>query len=277
MSAQTPLGGPGRPVGANTVLFSPLPVADAFAHLARCGYDGVELAAIRGMCEHLELGRWQDQAAQIKDLSDQHGLGLLSMEETRLDPEQLEPGLAAAEALGIPFVNVGPGGKSDEPGALETTIDKLKVGAKMAADHGVTLCVKAHVGAAMYNTQTTLAVLDAIDDPAFGIDYDPSHIMRAGEDPAEALRAIVGRARHIHIRDCPAGVKGPGPIAEQACGRGVIDLRAVCDVIVESDYQGPVVLEVIGAKPDNPVTDLVAVAAETRGYLAAAFAGARAS
>ena len=47
----------------------------------------------------------------------------------------------------------------------------------------MTLCVKAHVGHAVYNTPTSLQVLDAITSPAFGLDMDPSHIYRAGEDP----------------------------------------------------------------------------------------------
>ena len=38
---------------------------------------------------------------------------------------------------------------------------------------------------------------------------DPSHIYRAGEDPAQALPAVLGRVRHIHIRDCKG--RGPSP------------------------------------------------------------------
>ena len=49
--------------------------------------------------------------------------------------------------------------------------------------------------------------MEKIASPAFGIDMDPSHIYRAGENPAEALRPVLSRVRHIHIRDC----KGAGP------------------------------------------------------------------
>lgn len=268
------IGGPSRPVGINTVLFSPLPLADALAHIGRCGYDGVELAAIARMCEHLVLDRWQEQVAEIRDLAAAQSLQLLSMEEASLEPERLEKAFAAAQALGIGVVNVGPGGRSDEPGALEATIERLQQGAKRAAEYGVTLCVKAHVGSAMYNTPTTLQVLEAIPDESFGVDIDPSHVFRSGENPVEALKAVLDRIRHVHIRDCPAGSGGPGPIAQQACGRGDMDLVGFCQVLVDGDYHGPICLEVIGAKPDDAVTDLVTVAAETRGYLAAAFAAA---
>ena len=33
--------------------------------------------------------------------------------------------------------------------------------------------------------------MEEIDSPAFGIDMDPSHIHRAGENPVEAIAAVV--------------------------------------------------------------------------------------
>ena len=57
------------------------------------------------------------------------------------------------------------------------------------------------MGSAVHDTPTTLAVMEAIDSPGFGVNMDPSHIHRAGEDVVEALRAVVGHVRHVHIRD----------------------------------------------------------------------------
>ena len=86
--------------------------------------------------------------------------------------------------------------------------------AEKAEEFGVTLCCKAHVGACIYNTPTTLRAMEKIPSPAFGIDMDPSHIYRAGENPAEALTPVLGRARHIHIRDCKGRGPSPGTPAE---------------------------------------------------------------
>ena len=44
-------------LGVNTVLFKKFPVREAVLMAKRAGYDGVELSAIQGMCEHLVLGR----------------------------------------------------------------------------------------------------------------------------------------------------------------------------------------------------------------------------
>ncbi len=131
---------------------------------------------------------------------------------------------------------------------------------------GVTLCAKAHVGQAIYNTPTTLAAMAQITSPAFGIDMDPSHIHRAGEDPAAALAQVLTRVKHVHIRDCPGRGPKPGVPAQQACGRGDIDLFAYCRAMVEGGYNGPVSLEVIGAK-ELELPEVVAIAAESYGYL----------
>jgi sugar phosphate isomerase/epimerase len=138
--------------------------------------------------------------------------------------------------------------------------------AEVAEKHGVVLCVKAHVGAAIYNTPTTLRAMKEIDSPAFGIDMDPSHIYRAAENPEEALPAVLSRVKHVHIRDCKGRQHGPGVPRDQACGRGDIDLLGYCKAMVDGGYDGPACLEVIGAK-DHELPLVSIIAAESYGYL----------
>ena len=145
--------------------------------------------------------------------------------------------------------------------------------AELAGQYGVTLCVKAHVGAAIHDTPTTLRLMEAIPSPAFGIDMDPSHIYRAGENPVEALAAVIERVRHVHIRDCKGRQQGPGKPELQANGRGDIDLVGYIRVLHESGYEGPVDLEIIGAK-EYPLTQCAMIAAESRAY-ASCVAGVR--
>jgi sugar phosphate isomerase/epimerase len=253
-------------LGINSVLFKEYDWATAAKHIALCGYDGVELSAIKGMCEHLQLDRWQEQAADIKSIAEENGLQLLSMEVAALDEERLILAFQAAAELGIPVVNVGPGGKSDVEEDLHHTIAKLTRMSEQAATYGVTLCVKAHVGGSIYNTPTTLRAMAAIPSAAFGIDMDPSHIYRASELPEQALPQVIERVRHIHIRDCQGRQAGPGSIENQACGRGDINLADYCKVLVDSGYSGPVCLEVIGAS-GHSLAQVSIVAAESYGYL----------
>ena len=255
-------------LGANSVLFGGYPMETAFKYLALAGYDGIEISAIKGMSEHLVLDRWQEIAPEVKQLSQTYGLELLAMEQPSQDPLTMEKAFQAAVEIGIPIVNCGPGGKTDDEASLQQSIDSLGRLADMAEKYGVTLCVKAHVGASIYNTPTTLRVMEAIASPAFGIDMDPSHIYRAGENPVEAVAAVLSRVKHLHIRDCKGRQHGPGKPEDQANGRGDIDLVGFIRVLHTHGYSGPLNLEVIGAK-EYTVEQCCVIAAETRGHMQA--------
>lgn len=254
-------------LGVNSVLFRHFTFAEAAKQIALAGYDGVEIAAIQGMCEHLDLSRWKEQKHELQTIVADNGLAFLSTEVASLSEERLFPAFEAAAEIGIPVINVGPGGKLGVEEDLAVSIDKLARFSERAAEYGVTLCVKAHVGNAIYNTPTTQRAMAAVASPAFGIDMDPSHIHRAGENAEQALPAVLERVKHIHIRDCRGREQGPGPIELQACGRGDIDLYGYCQAMVDGGYSGPVVLEVIGASPDHSLAQVSIVAAESYGYL----------
>ncbi len=255
-------------LGANSVLFGGYDMATAFQYLAMAGYDGIELSAIDGMSEHLVLANWRALAPEIGRLSREYGLELLAMEQPSQDKDTMESALQAASEIGIPIINCGPGGKSDDEESLQASIDALGALADRAETYGVTLCVKAHVGASIYDTPTTLRAMEAITSPAFGIDMDPSHIHRAGENPVDAIKAVLPRVRHVHIRDCKGRQSGPGAPEDQANGRGDIDLVGYVKALHAGGYDGPLNLEVIGAR-EYALEQCCVIAAETRGHMQA--------
>ena len=255
-------------LGANSVLFGGYDLETAFKYIALSGYDGIELSAIDGMSEHLVLDRWRELAPTVKQLAQSYSLELLAVEQPSRDAAKMELAMQAAVEIGIPLINCGPGGKSDEAGSLEQTINELGALVQMAERYGVTLCVKAHVGHSVYNTPTTLAVMQAIPSPAFGIDMDPSHIYRANENPVEAIAAVIARVKHVHIRDCKGRQQGPGKPEMQANGRGDVDLVGYVRVLHEHGYTGPLDLEIIGAK-EYSIEQCCIIAAESRGHMQA--------
>lgn len=255
-------------IGANSVLFGGYNMATAFRCIKDAGYDGIEISAIDGMSEHLVISRWQECAAEIKRLARDYELELLAMEQPNQDLEIMEAAMQAAVEIGIPRINCGPGGTNTDPASIDERIQSLGKLADRAEHYGLTLCVKAHVGAAIYNTPTTLQALEAISSPAFGLDMDPSHIHRAGENPVEAIAQVISRIKHVHIRDCKGRQQGPGAPADQANGRGDIDLLGYIRVLYESGYTGPLDLEVIGAR-ELPLENCCIIAAEARGHMQA--------
>ncbi|MBN2307861.1 MAG: sugar phosphate isomerase/epimerase [Candidatus Hydrogenedentes bacterium] len=254
-------------LGVNTVLFGGHDFRTAMEHIKWAGFDAAEISALKGMCEHLCLDDWKNQAADIKAICEDLELPLTAMEEGAQDEDRLMKAFEAGAEIGIPVVNIGPGGSKDNhPDDLDQSIDFMAKMAGKAEPFGVSLCVKAHVNASIWNTETTLEAMRRIASPAFGIDMDPSHVHRGGEVPKDALRQVISRVKHVHIRDCAGPGPSPGPPELQACGRGDIDLMGYCQVLVEAGYDGPVNLEVIGAGKYE-LSRVAIIAAETHGYL----------
>lgn len=254
-------------LGANTVLFGERDLRTAMEHIKWAGYDAAEISALPGMANHLPLDDWKSHAPEIKALVEDLELPLTAMEVGGNAEERLMPAFEAGAEIGIPVVNIGPGGhEQDNPDDMARLIDHINAMAEKAEEFGVTLCMKAHVNTAMYSTPTTLQVMEGVSSPAFGIDMDPSHIHRAGEVPREALKQVISRVRHVHIRDCVGPGPRPGDPEMQACGRGDVDLLGYCEVLVDSGYDGPVNLEIIGAK-DYELNRQAIIAAESYGYL----------
>jgi len=255
-------------LGANSVLFGGHDMETAFRNIKASGYDGIEISAIDGMSEHLVISKWKALTHTIKELSIKYNLELLAMEQPNQDPKIMEAAMQAAVEIGIPLINCGPGGKSGDEKSLQERINSLGELSIMAENYGITLCVKAHVGAAIFDTRTSLLALEAINSPAFGLDMDPSHIHRSGENPVEAITSVISRIKHVHIRDCKGMNQGPGKPEDQANGRGDIDLLGYIRVLHENGYTGSLNLEVIGAK-EYSLEKCCIIAAEARGHMQA--------
>ena len=248
------------------MLFGGFDLETALRGIAFAGYRAAELSAILGMAEHLRIDLGSDHARDVRALAERYGLALTAVEAATNDPDRLRRILQVSAEAGIGVVNIGPGGKSGDDESLKRSIDFLARMSDEAAKLGVTLAVKAHVGAAIHNTETTLRAIREISSPGFGVDFDPSHIFRANEDPEVAVRSLAGKLAHVHIRDCVSREPRVGPPPEQVPGRGSLDLVALFRSLGEIDFDGPVNLEIIGALK-HELWQAQSIAAEGQGYL----------
>ncbi len=253
-------------LGCNTVLFGGFDLETALRGIAFAGYQAAELSAILGMAEHLRGDLGPEHAREVRALADRYGLALTAVEAATNDPDRLQRILRVSAEVGAKVVNIGPGGKAGDDESLKRSIDFIARMSDEAAKLGVVLAVKAHVGAAIYNTETTLQAVRQIDSPGFGVDFDPSHIFRANEDPEVAVRALAGKLAHVHIRDCVSREQRVGPPPDQVPGRGNVDLVALFRSLDEIGFAGPVSLEIIGALKYE-LWQAQSIAAESQGYL----------
>lgn len=253
-------------LGCNTVLFGMADLDTALQHVAWAGYAGAELAALPGMADHVAPERDAEHGWALMQRADELGIDLVALEAGG-DPERQQRCFDLARALGVPTVCVGSGGKPDDPDSWRQTMARLRGLTKAAEIAGVTLAVKPHVGAAIYSTATALRAAEEINSPDYGVNWDPSHLYRNGEDLLDSIGKLGPYIRHVHIRDCASREPHVGPPETQIPGRGSLDLPAILRALAAAGYDGYLDLEVIGAKA-YPLARAIGIAAESRGYLA---------
>lgn len=250
-------------LGCNTVLFAAADLETALEQIAFAGYEFVELAAIKGMCEHVTP---EVDAERVGGLLSQHGLTATAIEAATTDSERLNQILGMAARLRVPLVNIGSGGTSGDEESTRQSIAHIADLAKLAADHGVRLAVKPHVGQAIYNASTALRLISEVGSPSIGLNFDPSHLFRADEDPDQVARDWGERIITSHFRDCASREQKVGPPPTQIPGRGIVDIGETLRALSDIGYGGPLNLEVIGAG-SYPLAQAASIAAESRGYL----------
>ena len=253
-------------LGCNTVLFGGVDLATALAHIAWAGYQHVELAAIRGMCEHVRPDLGPEHVQDVRRLLAQHDLVVTAMEAATTDRARLEQLFGLAAALDVPILNIGSGGVAGDEESTKAAIEHIAGLAQLASARGVRLAVKPHVGQAIYNSATALRLMDEVRAPALGLNFDPSHLFRAGEHPEEVAAQWGAHILTSHFRDCGSRQQQVGPPESQIPGRGIVDIPATLRALHQVGYAGPLNLEVIGAGTYE-LARAMGIAAESRGYL----------
>ena len=253
-------------LGCNTVLFAGADLAGALTCIAWAGYAYVELAAVAGMAEHISPSMSASERRSVQRLLADHGLTATAIEAATTDRERLESIFDLAGDLGVGIVNIGSGGVSGDEESTVRAIAHIGDLAALAGRHGLRLAVKPHVGQAIFNADTALRLVTEVRDPALGLNFDPSHLYRAGEEPSEVARRWGKHIVTSHFRDCLSREQRVGPPETQIPGRGSVDIPATLHALKDSGFAGPLNLEVIGAGSYD-VARAMGLAAEGRGYL----------
>ena len=73
--------------------------------------------------------------------------------------------------------------------------------AEFAAEHGVShIAFEMHPGFCVYNPETLLKLRSAVGN-VIGANFDPSHLIWQGIQPASAVRELAGAIYHVHAKD----------------------------------------------------------------------------
>ena len=252
-------------LGCSTILYGGHGLEAALERIAAAGYRAIELCAINGMAPHVS------PSSDLADVRRRVAAADLAIESVGASGNLSRKTIEMADALGAPAITAGSGGASDDEASFRETVERVAGLARVAADLGVTISLKPHVRQAVYNTPTALRFMDEVDRRVVGLNVDASHLIRAGEDPVDAIARLAPHVATARIRDATRGVEGPGPVDRQIPGNGDLDVAALAGAIAALPRPRYAVLEIVGTK-EMPLDDVDRVVRTSQQRLVQLFA-----
>jgi sugar phosphate isomerase/epimerase len=122
---------------------------------------------------------------------------------------------------------------------------------------GVTFGLEIHPGEIAYDYWTAARVLREMSHPAFGINFDPSHLHWQQVDPVMFIEQHADRIVHVHMKDAARRLDGRNGILAshlrfgdghrgwdfRTVGRGDVDWEGLIRALDQMGYRGPLSIE----------------------------------
>ena len=123
---------------------------------------------------------------------------------------------------------------------------------------GVRFGLEVHPTEIAFDIVTARRALEAIDyHPAFGFNFDPSHLLWQGVDPVKFVRAFPEHIYHVHMKDAAVTLDGESGILAsclpfgdhlrgwdfRSLGHGQVDFDAIIRALNDIGYHGPLSVE----------------------------------
>ena len=143
-------------------------------------------------------------------------------------------GFERGDALGAEILGIG-----DALPAL--IVEVLREAARVAARSGITLCLENETVCWGATGVEAAAIARAVDEPNFGITWDPANALLAGETPyPDGYREVADYVRHVHFKDA---------VIDATTGRrhfvfdGAVDWQRQIDALRDRGYEGYISVE----------------------------------
>ena len=126
------------------------------------------------------------------------------------------------------------------------------------ADEGIKFGLEVHPTEIAYDIYTAQAALKAVKNhPAFGFNFDPSHLHWQGVSSVEFIHTFGKRIWHVHVKDAVVNLDGKGSILGshlnfgdhrrawdfRSPGRGGVNFEEIIRALNDVGYQGPLSVE----------------------------------
>ena len=241
----------------------------ALAGIAEAGYCAVELTAVEGWTEHVDLAA---DTAGLRARLDHYGLEpvVLSGHSDLTTPEGRDYGIKAirwCHDYGISVMNTAVGGHSSQEENELAFLANLGALAAVADECGVDVALEIH-GDIMATGAKTLPLLQRIGHERIKVCYDTANCEFYGDTRAvDDIGTMIPYLANVHLKDKRGGA-GVWDFPEP--GGGTVDFAGLIAQLEAAGYAGPLSVEVeFQGEPWPPLAEVDAAMARAYAHLSA--------
>lgn len=242
---------------------------EALAGIAEAGYRAVELTAVEGWTEHVDLDA---DTGELRARLEHYGLEpvVLSGHSDLTTADGVAYGIKAVRwcaDYGLPVMNTAIGGHASQDENESAFLSNIEALADAAEDAGVDVALEIH-GDIMASSDVTLPLIEKIGRDSVKVNYDTANVeFYSGDLAVDDLPKITRELAHVHLKDTTGG-KGnwnfPG------VGDGHVDFGRVLSILRGAGYSGPYSVEIeFGGEPWPPLDEVNAAMRRSYEHLSA--------
>ena len=147
------------------------------------------------------------------------------------------------------------------PPQLERLTTMFRKAAPIAEGRGIRLAVENHID---FTSDEMLSLLEAVNSPYLGINFDTGNFLRLLDDPVKGMAKLASRVYATHIKDLKIQ-KGIAPdewffFSSTPVGDGLVDNQRLVQMLADAKFDGILAVEIDFLHPDYHGDEDAAVA-----------------
>lgn len=129
---------------------------------------------------------------------------------------------------------------------------QFKEAIKIAEDCGIKMAVENHID---YTADEILQLLENVDSPNFGVNFDTGNFLRLLDDPIRGMEILAPHVLAVHLKDLQVNMKEARPtdwffFSGVPVGQGLIDNQSLANILNKQNFTGFLAVEI-----DHPHAD----------------------
>jgi sugar phosphate isomerase/epimerase len=230
---------------------------DFLRRAAELGVDGVSLESCYINPDHGYL-------RHLKDILDGYGFERvwawghrdgLEGGSNEAAYEQMLAHLNCAQAIGARVMRIVGSSRKfrDQPHGppLDALARMLSRAAAVAKNYGIKLAIENHID---FNSQELLGLIERVDSPFLGLNFDTGNFVRLLDDPVKAMDRLAPYTYATHVKDLKIQKGAPADewyfFSSTPVGEGIIDNRKLAESLSATGYAGFLAVEIDFLHPD---------------------------